>query len=48
MVLTNPGEDCSPEAFRAMVDELLCGPEPELESIGAAAALQELRPDTVT
>jgi hypothetical protein len=35
----------SPEAFRAFVDELLAGPEPELETIGAAEALHELRAD---
>ena len=45
IVVTNPDEDCSPEAFRAFIDELLAGPEPELESIGAAAALHELRVD---
>jgi hypothetical protein len=45
IVVTNPGEDCSPEAFHAMLDELLAAPEPELESIGAAAALRELRVD---
>lgn len=41
VVLTNREEDCSPEAFRA----LLADPEPDLVSIGAAEALQELRDD---
>ncbi len=42
MVVTNPDEDCSPEAFRALIDELLAGPEPDLETIDAAAALARL------
>ena len=37
VVLTNPDEDASPEAFRAFIDELLAGPEPELESVDAQA-----------
>jgi hypothetical protein len=45
VVLTNPDEDASPEAFRAFIDELLAGPEPELESIDAAAALRAVRVD---
>jgi hypothetical protein len=44
-VVTNPDEDCSPEAFRALLEELLAGPEPELDSIEAAEALRELRVD---
>jgi hypothetical protein len=43
VVLLNPDEDCSPAAFRLLVDELLAGPEPVLDSLGAAAALDELR-----
>jgi len=43
VVVLNPDEDCSPAAFRAFLDELLSGPEPELESIGAAQAVRELR-----
>ena len=43
VVLTNPDEDASPEAFRAFIDELLAGPEPELESVDAAEALRALR-----
>jgi hypothetical protein len=42
VVVTNPDEDCSPEAFHALLDDLLAGPEPELESLGAAEALREL------
>ena len=45
VVLTNPDEDASPEAFRAFIDELLAGPEPELESVDAAGALRALRVD---
>jgi hypothetical protein len=45
VVLTNPDEDCSPDAFHAFLDELLAGPEPELESVGAVQALDELRVD---
>jgi hypothetical protein len=44
VVVISP-DDGSPEAFRAFVDELLAGPEPELETIGAAEALRELRAD---
>ena len=46
IVVTNPDEDCSAEAFHAFIDELLAGPEPELDSIGAAEALRELRVDS--
>ena len=42
-VVPNPDEECSPEAFHAFLDELLVGPEPELDSLGAAEALRELR-----
>jgi hypothetical protein len=45
VVVTNPDEDCSPAAFHAFLDDLLAGPEPELESLGAAEALRELRVD---
>lgn len=34
IVVTNPDEDCSPGAFRVLVDELLAGPEPELDAEG--------------
>ena len=43
VVLVNPDEDCSPAAFRVLVDELLAGPELTLDSLGAAAVLEELR-----
>jgi hypothetical protein len=46
IVVTNPDEDCSPEAFRVLIEELLASPEPELESLGAAEALRELRVDS--
>jgi hypothetical protein len=42
-LLVNPDEDCSPAAFRLLVDELLGGPEPVLDSLGAAAVLEEVR-----
>lgn len=45
IVVTNPDEDCSPDAFREVLDEVIEGPEPELDSIGAAEALRELRVD---
>jgi hypothetical protein len=46
VVVTNPDEDCSPEAFHAFLDDLLAGPEPELESLDAAEALRDLRVDS--
>jgi hypothetical protein len=45
LVVTNPDEDCSPAAFRALIDELLAGPDPELESAEADTALRALRVD---
>jgi hypothetical protein len=48
IVVTNPDEDCSSEAFGALVSELLDGPEPEVETIRAAEALRELRIDATT
>jgi hypothetical protein len=45
VVVTNPDEDTSPESFRAFIDELLAGPEPEIESINAVEALRLLRVD---
>ena len=44
-MLVNPDEDCSPGAFRAFLEEILSGPEPELESIDAVEALRALRVD---
>ena len=43
VVVTNPEEDCSAEAFYALLDDLARGPDPELDSIDAAAALRALR-----
>lgn len=43
VVVSNPEEDCSPESFRAFLDELLGGPEPDIESLDAAATLRSLR-----
>lgn len=43
VVLLNPDEDCSPAAFRLLVDELLAAPEPALASLEAAGVLEELR-----
>ncbi len=48
VVVTNPDEDCSSESFRGFVDELLAGPEPEIESVEAAEALDLLRVDAAT
>ncbi len=45
VVVTNPDEDCSPEAFRVMLDELLAGPEPDFDSLDAVEVLRELRID---
>jgi hypothetical protein len=45
VVITNPDEDCSAEAFHSLLNDLLAGPEPELESLDAAEALRELRAD---
>ncbi|MGI8411041.1 MAG: hypothetical protein ACR2LV_00725 [Solirubrobacteraceae bacterium] len=45
VVITNPDEDCSPEAFRAFLDDLLHGPEPEVDSVDASRALRALRAD---
>lgn len=46
VVVTNPDEDCSPEAFHAFLDDLLAGAEPQIESLDAAQALREMRADT--
>lgn len=45
VVVTNPEEDTSAEAFHRLLDELTSGPEPELETIAATEALRELRVD---
>lgn len=44
VVLTNPDEDASPEAFRSFIDELLAGPDPELESVSGAARAARAAP----
>ena len=44
-MVSNPDEDCSPEAFHALLDDLLAGPEPELERLDAAEVIRELRAD---
>ena len=46
VVVTNPDEDCSPEAFHDLLEELLRGPEPDMDSLDAAQAVRELRDDT--
>lgn len=45
VVLTNPDEDSSPAAFRALLEELLDGPPPQLDNLDAANVLRELRVD---
>ncbi len=44
-MLTNLDENYSRAAFRALLDEPLDGPKPELDSLDAARALRELRVD---
>lgn len=46
VVVSNPDEDTSPEALRSWLDELLSGPEPQIESVNAAEVLRELRTDS--
>ncbi len=46
IVVTNPDEDSSPKALRAFIDELLAGPEPELESVDAAATIWAVRDES--
>lgn len=43
VIVTNPDEDCSPEAFRIVLAEVLEGDEPELDSLDAVEALHALR-----
>jgi len=43
VVVANPEEDCSPVAFRLLIDELSIAPEAELESLDAAAVLETIR-----
>jgi hypothetical protein len=46
VVVVNPEEDCSPAAFRLLLDELSIEPEPELESLDAAAVLETIRAES--
>ena len=46
VVVVNPEEDCSPAAFRLLIDELSIEPEPELESLDAAAVLETIRAES--
>lgn len=43
VVVLNPDEDCSPEAFRTLIDDLFAGPEPTIESLDAVATLAVVR-----
>lgn len=43
IVVTNPYDDVSPAAFHALLDDILAGPEPDLDSIGAAEVVREIR-----
>ncbi len=45
VVVANPDEDCSPAAFRRLLEELAAGPEPVIESLGAGELLAQLRAD---
>ena len=46
VVVANPDEDCSPAALRLLIDELPIAPEPELESLDAAAVLDTIRAES--
>lgn len=46
VVIVNPDEDCSPAAFRLLLEELATSPEPEIESLDATAVLAALRADS--
>jgi hypothetical protein len=46
VVVVNPDEDCSPAAFRVLVDELLGAPEPEIESLDAVDVLAVIRAES--
>ena len=45
VVVANPDEDCSPDAFRALLNELVAGPEPVIASLDAGELLAEMRAD---
>jgi hypothetical protein len=46
VVVVNPDEDCSPAAFRVLVDELVGAPEPEIESLDAVDVLAVIRAES--
>jgi hypothetical protein len=46
VVVANPEEDCSPAAFRLLIDEVLTAPDPEIESLDAAAVLETIRAES--
>lgn len=46
VVVVNPEEDCSPAAFRLLIDEVLTAPDPEIESLDAAAVLETIRAES--
>lgn len=46
VVVVNPDEDCSPTAFRMLVDELLAAPEPVIESLDAASVVAAIRAES--
>ena len=46
VVVANPEKDCSRAAFRLLIDELSIAPEPELESLDAAAVLETIRAES--
>ena len=46
VAVLNPEADCSPSAFRLLIDELSIEQEPELESLDAAAVLETIRSES--
>ncbi len=46
VVVANPEEDCSPAVFRLLIDELLTAPDPQIESLDAAAVLETFRAES--
>lgn len=45
VLVANPDEDCSPGAFRMLLDELAAGPVPVMECLDAGDLLADLRAD---
>lgn len=43
IVVLNPDEDCTPETFRTMLDELLASDAPTLETISGVDTLRTIR-----